>query len=345
LIFAQLTNLFPLFTLSKPSFLPYTEPYKMTEVVIGMDIGGTNTAIGVVDRQGQCLSSTVVSTVKFDTVDALVDGVSEAIQSLLDQQPCALAGIGIGAPNGNYYRGEIEDAPNLKWRGVIPLAKMFRERFHIPSVLTNDANAAAIGEMIFGGAKGMKDFMIITLGTGVGSGIVVNGEVLYGHDGFAGEVGHTIYDPNGRMCGCGRRGCLETYASAGGLCRTVFELLAESTAPSVLREVSFRDLTAAQVAEAARNGDTIALQAFDKTGRILAIKLADAVAHTSPEAIFLFGGVAKAGDLIFKPTQKYLDEYILNIFRGKAKLLPSGLPEANVAILGAAALIWKELRK
>jgi glucokinase len=318
----------------------------MTDVVIGMDIGGTNTALGIVDRRGACLTSAVVSTAQHEAVEPYVEAVSDSLQALLaHQEAWRLAGIGIGAPNGNFYHGTIEHAPNLRWKGVIPLAQMFFSRFDVPTVLTNDANAAAIGEMLFGAARSMKDFIVITLGTGVGSGIVVGGEVLYGHDGFAGEIGHTIYDPDGRLCGCGRRGCLETYASAGGLCRTVFELLALSTAPSELRAFSFRELTAAQITEAARRGDAVARDAFDMTGRILGLKLADAVAHTSPEAIFLFGGLAKAGDLIFAPTQRYMEQNMLNIFKGRVKLLRSGLQEANVAILGAAALIWKELNK
>jgi len=316
----------------------------MTDVAIGMDIGGTNTAIGIVDRGGKCLASAVVSTAQHEAVVSYVDAVSDTLQKLMARQTgWTLTGIGIGAPNGNFYRGTIEHAPNLRWKGVIPLAQMFAGRFGVKTVLTNDANAAALGELLFGAARGMRDFIVITLGTGVGSGIVVNGEVLYGHDGFAGEIGHTIYDPRGRACGCGRRGCLETYASAGGICRTVFELLASSTIPSELRAFSFRDLTAAHVTEAARRGDALACEAFAITGRILGLKLADAVAHTSPEAIFLFGGLAKAGDLIFTPTQRSLEENMLNIFHGKVKLLPSGLHGENVAILGAAALIWKEL--
>jgi glucokinase len=233
----------------------------------------------------------------------------------------------------------------LKWRGIIPLVEMFRKFYSVPVALTNDANAAAIGEGVFGAAKDFRHFIVITLGTGVGSGIVVNGELLYGHDGFAGEIGHTIVDPNGRECGCGRRGCLETYASAGGIKRTVFELLATKNTPSVLRSASFDSLTAKQIADAARGGDAIARESFEYTGKILGLKLADAVAHTSPEAIILFGGLAQAGDLIFEPTQRWMEAYMLNIFKNKVKLLPSGMVGENTAILGAAALIWNEIKR
>jgi glucokinase len=316
----------------------------MRDVVVGMDVGGTNTAIGLVERSGNCIAQTVVSTAAHADVSSFVTAGSRAISDLVARQSnVRLQGIGIGAPNGNYYHGTIEYAPNLQWKGIIPFAEMFKASHGIPVALTNDANAAAIGEMLFGAAQGMKDFIVITLGTGVGSGIVVHGELVYGHDGFAGEIGHTIVDPNGRQCGCGRRGCLETYASAGGIKRTVFELLGTSSAPSDLRSVSFDKLTAEAIADAAERGDVIAREAFEITGRILGLKLADAVAHTSPEAIFLFGGLARAGSLIFEPTHRHMEAYMLNIFKNKTKLLPSGLELGNVAILGAAALIWKEI--
>ncbi len=318
----------------------------MKDIVVGIDIGATNTAIGVVDHDGNCISSTNIKTTGHKQPTDYVTATATAITALIAIHPeFLLKGIGLGAPNGNYYSGTVENAPNLEWKGIIPFAKMFRERFSVPAVLTNDANAAAIGEMIFGGAKTMKNFIEITLGTGVGSGIVVNGEVLYGHDGFAGEIGHTIFDPNGRDCGCGRKGCLETYASAGGIKRTVFELIGQTNLPTVFRNQSFNEVTAEAIAKAASAGDPIALQAFEITGRILGIKLADAVAHTSPEAIFLFGGLAKAGKLIFEPTHRHMEANMLNIFKDKVKLLPSGLPDENVAILGSAALIWKELDK
>jgi len=318
----------------------------MKEVSVGMDIGGTNIAYGLVDRSGNVLFSDSVPTATFKSADICVTQMSEkinlAVKSLNDVK---LIGIGIGAPNGNYYNGTIEYAPNLKWQGVIRLKEMFGKNFlSLPVIVTNDANAATIGEMIYGGAKGMNNFILITLGTGLGSGIVANGKMIYGHDGFAGEIGHTfVYLNDGRECGCGRKGCLETYCSATGIKRTVFELLGNSIEASELRNISFNDLTAAMISNAAKNGDKIALRAFDITGRILGIKLADSVAHTSPEAIFLFGGLANAGELIFEPTRKYFEENVLNIFKNKVKILPSELNETNGAILGSAALVWKEI--
>ncbi len=318
----------------------------MKNVVIGIDIGGTNTGIGVVTRDGHCLASETLPTTDYESVSDFVAAAADRIRSLLRPlRDTELRGIGIGAPNGNYYRGTIEHAPNLKWKGIIPLAEMFAKNFRVPAALTNDANAAAIGEMLFGGAKGMQDFIVITLGTGVGSGIVVNGEVVYGHDGFAGEIGHTIYDARGRDCNCGRQGCLETYASATGICRTARELLERDDRPSKLRRIDSMNLTAAAIALAAEHGDSVAVETFEITGEILGLELADAVAHTSPEAIFLVGGLANAGRLIFDPTRRHMERHMLNIFKGKVKLLPSGLPEGNVAVLGAAALIWKELEK
>ena len=320
----------------------------MKDVVIGIDIGGTNTKIGLVDREGACLSTSGVSTTDYPDVHNYVAAVQKEIDGLIAQRrsEVTLRGIGIGAPNGNYYHGTIEHAPNLAWKGLIPLAQMFGKLYPVPVALTNDANAAAIGEMLFGGAKGMKHFIVMTLGTGVGSGIVVNGELVYGHDGFAGEIGHSIYDPHGRECGCGRRGCLERYASAGGIVRTVFDLFAEyfDSESSELAGISFEKMTSKMITEAAERGDKIALRAFDRTGYVLGLKLADAVVHTSPEAIFLFGGLANAGKFIFEPTHRYMEENMLPIFKNKVKLLPSGLKD-NVAILGAAALIWKELDK
>jgi len=255
-----------------------------------------------------------------------------------------LKGIGIGAPNANYYRGTVENPPNLKW-GVVEVVKIFGEYFDVPTAITNDANASAIGEMLFGAAKGMKDFIVITLGTGLGSGIFSNGKLVYGSDGFAGEIGHTIYDPNGRLCGCGRRGCLETYASATGIKRTVLELMADTNKKSLLNSVSYVELDSKMIYDAALSGDEIALEAFDFTSRILGIKLADSVAYTSPEAIILFGGLASAGDeLIFKPVKKYMEENLFHIFKNKVKILPSGLKDGNIAVLGAGALIWNELQ-
>jgi glucokinase len=316
-------------------------------LVAGIDIGGTNTAIGLVDASGHCVASGNVATASFESPDLLVRAAWSEVERLLAQadSQASLAGVGIGAPNGNYYQGTIEHAPNLRWRGVIRLVDLFRKFTSAPVVLTNDANAAAIGEGMFGAAKGLTDYIVITLGTGVGSGIVVGGELLYGHDGFAGEIGHTIVDPEGRECGCGRRGCLETYTSAGGIKRTVFELLATRKTASVFRTRSFDDVSAHQIAEAARAGDEIAREAFELTGKVLGLKLADAIAHTSPQAIILFGGLAQAGELIFEPTKRWMDLYTLNIFSGKVKLLPSGLQNENVAVLGAAALVWQQLER
>ncbi len=319
----------------------------MKEAAVGIDIGGTNTEIGVVDRDGKILiQSSIPTQENNETVEHYVDALTKKIEHTVAQlnSGVEIQGIGFGAPNGNYYNGTIEHAPNLRWKGIIKVVDMFSRNFNYNTIiLTNDANAAAIGEMIYGAAKGMTNFILITLGTGLGSGIVVNGEIVYGHDGFAGEIGHTIAIPNGRECGCGRQGCLETYASATGIKRTVFELMAHSMTPSQLREISFKDLTAKMISEAARNGDAVAQDAFIKTGRILGESLADSVAHTSPEAIFLFGGLAQAGELIFDPTRKYYEEKVLNIYKNKVKILPSGLRAADAAILGSSALVWKEL--
>ncbi len=317
----------------------------MREVAIGIDIGGTFTKYGIVDREGNCLVDGSVPTTKERelkkylamlkaTIDRDVAGLSEQV---------AVKGIGIGAPNGNYYRGTIEFAPNLSWEGVVPFVEEFRKFYALPMFLTNDANAAAIGEMIYGGAKEMKNFIIITLGTGLGSGLVVNGELVYGHDGFAGELGHVTVVRNGRMCATGRRGSLETYASASGIKRTVFELLADSIEDSEFRDITFNELTAKMISDAALRGDKIALEAFEITGRYLGEALADTVAHTSPEAIFLFGGLANAGDLIFEPTKKHMENNLLKIFKNKVKILPSELKDTNAAVMGASALVWKEL--
>ena len=319
----------------------------MKEAVIGIDIGGTFTKYGIVDRDGHSYGEGSISSDKTETIDEFLLQLHGAITKLiasLHEKP-DIKGIGIGAPNSNYYAGTIENAANLRWKGTIHLTDKVTRLFNLPAVLTNDANAAALGEMIYGGAKGMKDFIVITLGTGLGSGIVVNGEVVYGHDGFAGELGHTIVKPNGRECGCGLRGCLETYVSAPGIKRTVFKLLAEYNARSPLRNYTFEELTAEKISEAARKGDFIALKAFEITGTILGQKLADAIAHTSPAAIFFFGGLARAGELIFDPVRKSMEPNLLEIYRNKVKLLPSGLTDKNAAVMGASALIWKELDK
>ncbi len=318
----------------------------MKEVVIGVDIGGTYTKFGIVDRKGNCLFEKSICTNSNNGVEEYVRELSEALKKELSIYPdIELKGIGIGAPNGNHHKGTIEFAPNLKWKGVIHFVDLIKKYFDVQVVLTNDANAAAIGEMIFGGAKNMRDFIVITLGTGLGSGIVSNGELIYGHDGFAGEIGHTIVRHNGRQCGCGRQGCLETYVSASGIKRSVYKLLADSLNDSKLRGISFNELSADMITQAAKEGDRIAISAFEYTGSLLGQKLADSVAYTSPEAIFLLGGLAKAGDFILEPTRKHLELNLLNIYKNKIKVLLSGLTELNAAVMGASALAWKELEK
>jgi glucokinase len=320
---------------------------KAKQAAVGIDIGGTNTVLGIVDMEGNILSRLNIPTKTGEDYHPYMESLTKAINQTIELagKEVEIEGIGVGAPNGNYYNGTIEFAPNLKFKGIVPVVDFLKVKFNYHViVLTNDANAAAIGEMIYGGAKGMNDFIMITLGTGVGSGIVVNGEMVYGHDGFAGEIGHTIVFPDGRACGCGRKGCLETYTSAPGIKRTVFELLSAMNDPSEMRNINFNDLSAHQIDEFARKGDKIALAAFDFTGKILGLKLADAVAHTSPEAIFLFGGLAQAGKLIFEPTKRYMEQYMLNIYQNKIKLVPSELPPGDAAILGSSALVWKEIK-
>lgn len=317
----------------------------MKEVVIGIDIGGTFTKFGFVDREGHFLAEGVSPTDTYDNVDDYLSNLAAALKKAEEGigEPYRIVGAGIGAPNGNYHKGTVENATNLKWKGLVPFAELFRKYYDVPVKLTNDANAAALGEMIYGGAKGMKDFIMITLGTGLGSGIVVNGDLVYGHDGFAGELGHVNVIRDGRRCGCGNFGCLETYVSAPGIKRTVFELLASDHEGSELAGFSFSELDSEMIYEAAKKNDPVALKAFDITGRILGYKLADSIAHTSPEAIFLFGGLAKSGDFIFHPTKKYMEEAVMGTFKNKVKILPSGLMDKNAAILGAGALIWKDM--
>jgi glucokinase len=316
------------------------------DVTLAIDIGGTNTAFGFVDKVGNIIASSTISTNPLEPADKFFSRLTSETDSLFStiENKFNLVGVGVGAPNANYFKGTVEEPPNLKW-GTVNVVETINKYYSIPVVVTNDANAAAIGELQFGSAKGMKDFMVFTLGTGVGGGIVANGELVYGHDGFAGEFGHTIYDPDGRKCACGRRGCLETYVSAGGIKRTVYELLSNSIDESELRDCNYDNLTAKTISEAAQRGDKIALEAFDYTSKILGIKLADAVAYMNPEAIILFGGLTTAGDLLFKSTEKYMNMYMLNLFKNKVKLLPSGLSGGNAAILGASALIWNELEK
>lgn len=314
-------------------------------LVLGIDIGGTNTKFGVVDSHGEILAQGSIITCETDDPNHFIDRLGLALQPLFDKfHQEHFIGIGVGAPNGNFYTGTIEMAPNLKWRGVVPLVALLEKKFQLKTVLTNDANAAAIGEMIYGHAKGMKNFIVITLGTGLGSGIVINGELVYGHTGFAGELGHVIVIPEGRLCGCGRKGCLETYASATGIVKTVKELLKNSSESSSLRELNEKDLNAKHITEAALKGDPIALKAYDYTAAILGRALTDFVVFSSPEAIFLFGGLAQAKDVLFKPTKNYFENNLMNVFKNTVKLLPSGLPESDAAILGSAALIAKTNR-
>jgi glucokinase len=317
----------------------------MKELTIGIDIGGTNTKYGIVDRSGQVIFHGSISTTEFDDfkdyLKALANAIREGIKTIKGEH--SILGIGVGAANGNYYKGTIERATNLPWKGIIPLADMLKEEFDMPAIVTNDANAAAVGEMVYGAAKGMKDFIVITLGTGLGSGFVANGQLLNGKHGIAGEVGHTSVNPAGRYCNCGKRGCLETYVSATGIKRTVYKLLADHLEPSELRGISFDNLNTKMITEAAVRGDIVALAAFEYTGRILGMKLAETVVHTDPEAIFLFGGLSLAGDLIFKPTIRHMEANLMPLFRGKVKVLPSGLQNQAAPILGASSLVWNYL--
>ena len=314
------------------------------QVTVGIDIGGTNTKIGVVNKDGKILTNTRITTTNYPKIAAFVAALDSEIRGLLEKAgDVELAAIGIGAPNGNYLKGTIEQAPNLAWKGVVPLCEMLKKFFPVPVVLTNDANAAALGEMIYGGAKGMKNFIILTLGTGLGSGIVINGELVYGHTGFAGEMGHLTMEPFGRECGCGREGCLETYVSATGIVKTVQELFAERRDPSRLRKIPFDQLTSKMIAEAADEGDQIALAAFDQTAEMLATAINNAAAFCSPEAIFLFGGLVQSGDLLLDPLNRAVDENIMGYYRKSFKIIPSCLSEADAAILGASALAVKAL--
>lgn len=315
--------------------------------VIGLDLGGTNAVFGIVDKDANIVAQTSVKTQQYDTVEAFVDACVEALKPVIAQVGGIekIHGMGAGAPNGNFHKGTIEFAPNLKWaKGkVVPLADMFSERLGLDVALTNDANAAALGEMIYGAAKGMKDFIVITLGTGVGSGIVVNGELLYGHDGFAGELGHVIMvrGEEGRPCGCGRKGCLEAYCSATGVARTAREILAKDERPSLLRDLDPEKIESYDVFKAASQGDEVAKEIFEFTGTMLGQACADMAAFSSPEAFIFFGGLAKSGNLIMDPIKRAYDENVLQIFKGKAKFLMSALDGAGAAVLGAAALGWK----
>ncbi len=332
----------------------------MKKLAMGIDIGGTNTAFGLVDEDGNVVAESKISTDQFkffDDYKPYIETLAAALKDLIASQPdCELIGVGVGAPNANIHSGRIETPANL-WRFEDPadprpeairvfnfvddLSKLLGG---VKVMITNDANAAAIGEMVFGNARGMKDFAMITLGTGLGSGIVCNGKMVYGHDGFAGEFGHIAVESRatGRQCGCGRRGCLETHVSATGIKRTAFELMATMTCESELRSIPFDKFEAKMLSDAAAKNDPIALEAFERTGKVLGLALADLMAITSPEAIILFGGLANAGDYILRPTYRYMEENQMTVFKGKVKLLMSGIQDKNVAILGGAALIWKQ---
>jgi glucokinase len=323
------------------------------KVAIGVDVGGTNTAIGVVDKDGNVMIKDNIATATHGDFERFISDLALAIKQLIKSaklinEEIEIVGIGIGAPNGNYYSGTIEYAPNLSFRGVLHFVELLKKYFtDLPAIaLTNDANAAAIGEMIYGGARGMKNFVMYTLGTGVGSGVVVNGDLVYGHDGFAGECGHTTLNPGGRLCGCGSPGHLEAYCSAPGMKRTAFELMAHYNAvDSLLATKSFVELDSKMIYEAAVAGDKIAKLVFEKTGQWLGQGLADTVHHLSPEAIFLFGGPTAAGELIFSPTKESMEDHLLPIFKNKIKILPSQLKPGDAAIVGASALAWKEIEK
>ncbi len=317
----------------------------MKEIVAGVDIGGTNTVFGLVDRTGTIVASGCLVTTDFPDLNEYVKALSNGIKDLVKHTPeVKLTAVGIGAPDANYYKGTIEHATNLVWKGIVPLVELVQSKVGVPVKITNDANAAALGEMIFGAARGMRDFIVLTLGTGTGSGIVVNGQVVYGYSSFAGELGHITVVPGGRDCGCGKKGCVEAYASATGIVRTALELMANTMDESTLRDIAPSRLTSKMIAEAAAKKDTIAVKAMEYTAEKLGFCITSAITFSSPEAIFLFGGLAQAGEMLFAPVRKYVDENVMPLFRGSYKILPSGVPENNAAVLGAAALAWNEVK-
>ncbi len=321
----------------------------MKPYVIGLDLGGTNSVFGIVDSRGEIKATTAIKTQAYNRVEDYVKASVEALQAIIDEVGGidTIKGMGIGAPNANYYEGTIEYAPNIVWahESVVPLASMFEQALGVPVAITNDANAAAVGEMTYGVARGMKNFIMLTLGTGVGSGIVVNGQLVYGCDGFAGELGHVVMRrENGRPCGCGRKGCLEAYCSATGVARTAREMLAKSDAPSLLRSLKSEDITSLDVSLAANKGDKIALDVYAFTGEMLGEACADFAAFSSPEAFVFFGGLTKAGELIMKPIRESYDRHVFHAFKGKAKFLVSSLDGSSAAVLGASAIGW-EIKK
>lgn len=314
------------------------------ELAVGIDIGGTNTKYGVVNHRGEILQKGELKTDAYSTVELFINALYKVLEPVLEKvNKEHIQGIGIGAPNGNFYTGNIEYAPNLKWKGIVPLAKLMSDKFALPAALTNDANAAAVGEMMYGAARGMKDFIMITLGTGVGSGIVANGHLILGHDGFAGELGHTIVVPGGRLHeGTGMHGSLEVYASATGVCKTAVEMLEKyPDEKSLLRQYSSNKIDSKIVYECAVKGDKLAKRVYEFTGKVLGEALANFVMFSSPEAIILFGGLTKAGDMIMTPTREHMEKNLLPIFQDKVKLIFSELKESDAAILGASALVWE----
>ncbi len=312
------------------------------EHAIGIDIGGTNTKYGIVNHRGQIVFEGSIKTDQYPLIENIIDALYEKLQpEIIKRKDIVIIGIGVGAPNGNFYTGSIDYAPNLKWKGVIPLAKLMTDKFKLPTKLTNDANAAAVGEMMYGAARGMRDFIMITLGTGVGSGIFANGELILGHDGFAGELGHTIVVPGGRVHpNTGSMGSLESYASATGVTITAKEYMAGTDEPSILRETSLDQLDSKMIFDAALAGDSLAQKVFKSTGDILGMALANFVMFSSPQAIILFGGLTKAGDILMKPVKDSMERNLLPIFRDKIQLIFSELKESDAAILGASALVW-----
>lgn len=314
-----------------------TKPY-----VIGLDLGGTNSVFGIVDARGNIVATTAIKTQAYPDFDDYVKASVDALMPIIDTVGGIekIKALGIGAPNGNYYNGTIEYAANLVWQGVVPIAKKFEEALGIPVIVTNDANAAAVGEFTYGVARGMKNFIMITLGTGVGSGIYINGQLVLGCDGLAGELGHLTVIPGGRTCGCGRKGCLETYCSATGVARTAREYLDKRDTPSLLRDIKPEDITSFEVYKAAVAGDELAKEIFEVTGSMLGEACANFALFCSPEAFIFMGGLTKAGDLLMKPLQKAYDEHVLSVYKGKAKLMFSGLKDSETAVLGASALGW-----
>lgn len=314
----------------------------MKELALGIDIGGTNTVFGLVDKKGNIYFQTILKTKNYQNPLDLIKAIYTnwlTIKPKIKKNE-KIIGIGIGAPNGNFYTGCVEFAPNLNWNKKVPLAKMFKKYFKLPVYLNNDANAATIGEMTFGAAKTFKDFIFITIGTGLGSGFVSNGKLIYGHSGLAGEFGHTLHISNGRLCGCGKKGCLEAYVSAVGIKKTAIELLKKSKTKSLLRGYNVNELTPKLICYDALKKDKLAIQVFKITGEILGAKLADAVLITNPQAIILFGGISRAGNLLINPAKKAMEDNLLPVFKKNVKIIQSKLLDKNAAVLGAAAMVW-----